>query len=226
MVRRKILLGSLTKTCKIRNDVVTLRLPIHCKLLEILIFEVCRIFAEQPYLAIMYQTLFLLGYYGLLRVGEISRSQHVLKAKDVHLALNKQKLLLILYSSKTHGKESLPQKIKIIGNEQDKCSKVILKRNFCPFKSTGAYLQARGTMFNDENEQFFIFRDRTAIAPHHVRAVLRSAILRVNLNPRHYGVHSFRIGRTCDLLKYGYTVEQTKQMGRWKSNAVYKYIRN
>ena len=113
----QILLGSLTKTCKLCNDVVTLRSPIHCKLLEILIFEVCRIFAEQPYLAIMYQTLFLLCYYGLLCVGKVSSSQHVLKAKDVHLAVNKQKLLLILYSSKTHGKESLLQKIKIVGNK-------------------------------------------------------------------------------------------------------------
>ena len=32
-----------------------------------------------------------MGYYGLMRIGEISMGPHVLKAKDIHIATNKQK---------------------------------------------------------------------------------------------------------------------------------------
>ena len=37
---QKVLLGSLTKACKIINDRVYTRLPIQCSLLEMILFEV------------------------------------------------------------------------------------------------------------------------------------------------------------------------------------------
>ena len=53
-------------------------------------------------------------------MGELTKSQHVIKAKNVHLAENKEKLRLVLYSSKTHGKESHLQNIKIVASDLDK----------------------------------------------------------------------------------------------------------
>ena len=55
-------------------------------------------------------------YYGLMRVGEVSQGDHPVKARDIHAATNKDKILVILRSSKTHGKSTYPQKIKITGN--------------------------------------------------------------------------------------------------------------
>ena len=46
--------------------------------------------------------LFATAYYGLFRVGEITDSQHAVKACDVHIGVNKRKLLFILRTSKTH----------------------------------------------------------------------------------------------------------------------------
>ena len=93
-------------------------MPIHFNLFEMILFELNRYYgATQPYLNITYRALLSLAYYGLMRIGELTTSQHSLKAKDVHIASNKNKILVILHSSKTHGKESLPQKIKI----SDKC---------------------------------------------------------------------------------------------------------
>ena len=40
-----------------------------------------------------------------------------------------------------------------------------------------------------------------------------------------YGMHSFRVARTTDLIKYHYSLEEVKRMGRWQSNTVYRYIR-
>ena len=110
-----VLVRSLANACKIINDTVRTRLPIQCSLLEMILFEIQRYFSplNQYYLELLYKTIFALCYYGLMRVGEVTKSQHVLKAKDVHIAQNKDKILLILYSSKTHTKGSRPQKIKI-----------------------------------------------------------------------------------------------------------------
>ena len=48
-----------------------------------------------------------------MHVGELTASPHVLHAKNIHIGTNKNKILLILYSSKTHGKANRPQEIKI-----------------------------------------------------------------------------------------------------------------
>ena len=49
---------------------------------------------------------------------------------------------------------------------------------------------------------------------------------RIYVNPKLYDMHSLRIGGATDLFKYGYSVEEIKRMGRWRSNVVYKYIRS
>ena len=98
-----ILLNAITKTCKSKNDVYKTRLPISKYLLEYILFKVERIFVAE-FTILLYQTAFLIAYYGLLRVGEITDSQHVIKAKNVLVGKNKDKLLIVLYSSKTHSK--------------------------------------------------------------------------------------------------------------------------
>ena len=110
----KLQLNALTKAFRMQNDVVQTCLSIMCKLLELILFELNMVFHDQFYLRVMYKTYFATSYYGLFRIGEVTWSQHVILAKDVHLAENKDKLLIVLYSSKTHGKESLPQLVKII----------------------------------------------------------------------------------------------------------------
>ena len=183
-------------------------------------FELEHMYASQPYLECLNKTIFIVAYYGLFRVGDITKSQHSIKACNVNIANNKDKLLFVLYSSKTHGKESRPQKVKISGTE--KYSKV--KRFFCPFKLTRKYIAMRGN-YIDTNEQFFIFRDRTPVTPLHLRTVLHQTLKRTGINENLYNCQSFRIGRTSDLVKMGYSIEEVKRFGCWKSNAVYKYIK-
>ena len=96
----KVLLNTLAKACKLKNDHVITRLPIQCKLLEILLFEVQRLFADQSYLEILYKAIFSHAYYGLFRIGELTKSKHAIKATNVHIASNKEKMLFVLHSSK------------------------------------------------------------------------------------------------------------------------------
>ena len=135
----KVLLTTIARACPIRNDIVITRLPIHIGLLEALLFELKRIFENsQPYLFFMYKALLCMGYYGLMRIGELALGSHTLKACNIHIAENKNKILMILYSSKTHSKESKPQKIKISENELQ--GKRQIKRFFCPFRAIRDYL--------------------------------------------------------------------------------------
>ena len=149
----EVLVNSLTKACKIINDKVLTRLPIHAKLLEMLLFELQRSYDRQIYLQFLYKTIFCFAYYGLFRVGELTKSPHVIKAANVNIGINKNKILIILYSSKTHGKELHPQKVKI-SEIAEECKKS--KRFFCPFRLARTYLNLRGN-FADVGEQFFTF---------------------------------------------------------------------
>ena len=57
----------------------------------------------------LYKAVFALAYYGLMHIGELTQGNHPVLAKDIHIAKNKDKIRLLLHSSKTHGKESFPQ---------------------------------------------------------------------------------------------------------------------
>ena len=142
--------------------------------------------------------------------------------------MNKQKMLFILYTSKTHGKESRPQKIRIkaVSNFEQRLNKKIWRNTalFCPFRCAQDYLVTRGGYFTT-SEPFFIFKDQSPLRPHQARTVLWDILKRLNLNSKLYDLRSFRIGRAMDLLKYGATIEQVKLVSHWRSNVVYKYIK-
>ena len=221
----KVLLSSLVRSCRLENDTVKTRLPIQKGLLEMILFEIDRFYINkknQPYLAVLFKAIFCLGYYGMLRVGELSYSDHSIKACNIHVGNNKDKILIVLYSSKTHGKESIPQKVKISALPTANLENKII---FCPFKLVTHYMDCRGDYLTDD-EQFFVFSDKSPVKPQHIRTTLRTLLSNLNLDPKLYDVHSLRGGRTVDLAKFNYNIERIKTMGRWRSNAVYRYLRN
>ena len=214
----KLMLCAITNGCKLENDRVITRLPIRVNLLEVLLYEIGRMHSTQRYLLTMYQTFFLFSYYGMMRVGELAQGPHVAKAKNVHVSLEMQRIMIVLYSSKTHAKESRPQKIKINGFGDS-------SEGFCPFKISKQYEKLRGGSLTDD-EQYFVFRDHSPVKPAHVRTVLKEALSRLGLDPSLYGMHSFRIGRATDLSRYKEPVDSIKHLGRWKSNAIFRYLRD
>ena len=86
-------------------------------------------------------------------------------------------------------------------------------------------MEIRGN-FIYPTEQFFVFKDGSLVTDNHAREVLKTCLQNLGLDPNMYGMHSFRVGRTTDLIKYNYSLEEVKRMGRWRSNVVYRYIRN
>ena len=139
----KFLLGAITKGCSIKNDKVITRLPIHRRILQLLLQKLDDIFDTQPFLRHLYKALFSTAYFGLFRVGELTKGDHPVKACDVHVGVNKKKMMLILRTSKTHWTSNKPQIIKICSH--DKKSKKsetsasivcreVNRQSFCPFQ--------------------------------------------------------------------------------------------
>ena len=91
-----------------------------------------------------------MSYYGLFRIGELTKGTHPILAKDVHIATNKKKLLLILHTSKAHWKGDKSQQIKI------KVSGSSKKDDNCPFHILQQYLKMRKG-YVTLSEPFFVF---------------------------------------------------------------------
>ena len=146
-----------------------------------------------------------------------------LKQKNVHIAVNKDKILLILYWSKTHGANNFKQKIKIQANVNCYYNTFKKKRFFCRFEVTCTFIWIWGG-YKEENGNFFIFHDQSPVCHHHFQKVMKDLIKRCNLEESLYGTHSLRIGRCSDLIRYGFPIDVVRRLGWWKSNAIYKYI--
>ena len=193
----KVLLATITKSCRLLNDKVKIKLPIKMGLPDAIMFELERSFGgsqPQPYLKIMYKAAFALAYYRLMRIGELASGSHPVLAKDVQIAHNKDKILLVLHTSKTHGKESLPQKIKIPALDEARLS----MKFFCPFKLVCHYMSYRGNYLH-QSEPCLVYSDHSPVTPTQFRNTLQQQIKKLDLDPMQYNTHSFRIGRTCDM---------------------------
>ena len=137
----------------------------------------------QPYLALLYQAIFIAMYFGLFRISEVTTGAHPVLAKDVHLGKNKRKILFVLRSSKTHCKSMHPQLVKISATAIKDHSSVKTQSNKiveelklpCPFQLLRKFAMVRGGYISDE-EPFFTFRDRTLVTTNNVRHCLKKVI--------------------------------------------------
>ena len=128
------LLNLLTRACKLKNDKVITKLPITKGLLGLLLRSIDTLFLQrqqQPYLAILFKAMFSAAYYGLLRIGEIADGPHVILAHNVHIGVNKQKMLFVLHTSKTDNLSDNPQIVKIKSKCKTKIPNIV--NPYCPF---------------------------------------------------------------------------------------------
>ena len=179
-------------------------------------------FSTQPYLQFLYKALFVTAYFGLFRICELTLtpSHHMVRAADVHIGKNKNKLMFVLHTPKMHNKGKKPQIIKIAAESFTRESS---RLEICPFQMVREYLNIRGLELKTD-EQFFVFSDGSLVTNSHFRSIMKSIRREAQLNDKLYGGHSFRSGRSIDLLNMGVSVETIKKLGCWKSNAVFTYL--
>lgn len=215
-------LRALIKACKYKNDRVVHRLPISETLLVKLIKQLDQIFSAQPYLNKLYRCMLVLGFYGMLRVGEMASGDHPVLARDVHFNHRLKKVQLILRTSKTHGRGDQPQYVKFSSDD----SRVFLyNKKFCPYTVVWEFMQVRGPKLS-ETDPFFVFGDNTPVKPYQMQAVLKRALSNFHLDPADFGIHSLRIGYATTLDHRHVSLDVIRRKGRWKgTNIVYRYIR-
>ena len=94
----------------------------------------------------------------------------------------------------------------------------------CPYELLSDYKRRR-KRYKVKTEPFFVFSDGSLVTPIHLRVCLKRAIKKAGFDESLYSSHSLRIGRTTDLFALGLSVETIKKLGRWRSNAIFRYIR-
>ena len=225
------LLMSLTRACHLKNDRVHTRLPIRKGMLSVLLQQVSKYYTarNQPYLVKLYQALFSTMYFGLFRISEVASGEHAVKACDIHIGFNKKKFLFVLHSSKTHEHSTALQLIKISSKTKKKKCKISWPKTTailpCPFQVLHEFARVRGG-YKSDTEPFFVFPDNSPISQQQLSNCLKLMLQTSGFNEKVYGTHSLRSGRSCDLFQLGLSIETIKKLGQWKSNAVFRYLKN
>lgn len=214
-------LAMIIHACKLHNDVLFIRLPIQLKLLNRMLQFVKDHYERnmgQLYLVAWLRAAFVMGYYGLMRILEITKGPHAVRAQDINYSHNKQRIVLYLRSSKTHLRADKPQIIHIQGNSKLK--------DCCPYKIITHYTNLRGRQAEYEDEQFLIHQDGTGITANQITSNFKQILINLQYDVTLYGFHSFRIGRATDRKKMGKSVKFIQDEGRWKrEESVLQYIR-
>lgn len=202
-------LRSMIKACKYKNDYVIHRMPISETLLVKLIKELDRLFHFQPFLCKLYRCMMVLGFYGMLWVGEMASGDHPILARDVHFNHRLKKVQIILHTSKTHGLGDQPQYVKFDTHD---LRVFLYSKKFCPYQVVCDYLQARGPKLSD-TDPFFVFSDNTPVKPYQMQAALKKALKNFGLNSQDFGIHSLRIGYATTLDHRHVSLDQIRRKG-------------
>ena len=185
------------------------RKPISHELL-LKLLHVVKVYPLSSYEKHMFSALYVLMYEAALRVSEILYSKlnsHNLQIEQLRL---NSKAVTIKFETYKHSQAASP---KIV---------VAATRDiYCPVKLVKKYLSVRkpgpGPIFLGTNSK--------PITRTYLVKYLKFFLRVLNLNPKFYNSHSFRIGKATDLAMRGFSDSKIALVGRWKSNAFKKYLK-
>ena len=91
----------------------------------------------------------------------------------------------------------------------------------CPVMALVQYLAKRG----DKPGPLFMLPNNKSLTRKTFCAALNKAFQELEMNPRTYNTHRFRIGAATSAKQAGISDSLLKTLGRWRSNAYQKYVR-
>ena len=91
----------------------------------------------------------------------------------------------------------------------------------CPVLAMNHYLK----ICRPTQGPLFQFRSGSPVTHKLVSTNLANILEFIGLNSKHYKHHSFRFGGTTHLANLGFSETYIRKIGRWKSNAMRRYIR-
>lgn len=190
------------------------RLPITRDILHKIIMATDHVVPSFPK-AVMCKAMFLLAFHGFLRVGEFTTtasndSSHVLQVGDAQFSDDGSSLLVTI----TFYKHSAQQPITL---DISRATNPLL----CPVRTLRTYLDTYGHTVGP----LFQFMDGKPVPYAFFMKTLDALLSFLGLDRRLYRGHSFRIGAATTAAANGVSEIVIQKMGRWKSDAVKRYIR-
>ena len=195
------------------------RLPITKFILDSLLTKlplVCR----EGLSYITFRAMFLLAFYAFLRIGEITvrnasvdptkliQTQDVVLLADPNGNLKALQLCINNWKSQIPG---VPFSLTVLAQPG----------KFCPVLALKNYLRMRGTL----PVPLFLNSDKSPVTRSKFGKVLKDVAQLAGFDQKRIKSHSFRIGAATTAAGLGFSEDQIKRMGRWRSEAVQKYIR-
>ena len=153
------------------------------------------------------KAMFALMFFAFLRISEVTKGEHNINMSQCHVTKSKIKLTFLSYKHST----GRPFKLDIQPTGGSTCPHMLLKE----------YVKLRG----HDGGPLFRFSDKLPLSRSYFSSMLRKAATAAKLDAKHISPHSFRIGATTWAAKRGFSTEQIKAMGRWRSTSFNSYIR-
>ena len=191
-----------------------LREPITIELLGKLVAAL-RPVSDSTYERKMFKAAYLLAFFGLFRIGEFvadtkGRAQRsVLLLSDI--AIQGNSLKVTIRFSKTDQK-GLSTGLTLKGQSGNP---------LCPVEAIKEFLASRGQRAGP----LFMHFNGTFLSRFQFNSMLASTIRFVEPQQRNIKAHSFRIGGATNAMCKGIPYSKIQEMGRWKSHAAKRYIR-
>lgn len=190
------------------------RLPITTNMLQHLC-QAAESLCSTNYTKYLIESMFLLAFHALLRVGEITvqslntSNPNLLMLSSI--SIDPQSLAITINFAKfKHSTSKVPSQLSIPPNQGQFQLPAILSK----------YLALRGP----SPGPLFIIHNKPVTRQFFTQS-LNQCLQYAGYDTSKYKSHSFRIGSATSAIERGATHEQVQQMGRWHSNAYRKYIR-
>ena len=195
------------------------RLPITKQILGTMLGHLSQVI-NKSYDNIIYRATFLLAFYAFLRIGEITISSvsadalKLVQIGDITMLGDSKgnykamKLCIRNWKSQIPG---VPFTLTILAQPSRACPVLAIKN----------YLRIRGTY----GGPLFTKQNKLSITRAQFSQALRQVIKKAGFDDSRIKGHNFRIGASTTAASLGFTEDQIQRMGRWRSDAVKKYIR-
>lgn len=206
---RKNIFGA-NKSAKAPDYRLQITSSILVKLVNALQFTVPNFFNR-----LLLQCLFSVAFHGFFRMGELiakSSSNYacIIQRKDVCFNGNSSVELILRHSKTMHNTHPITISLSKFSPPQ-----------VCPVTTLQLYLSVQ----KHRNGPLFQFHSGSTVSYQFVSTNLQNTVKFIGLNSQWYKGHSFRIGAATEAAKRGLSQIEIQKLGRWKSDAVHKYIR-
>ena len=188
-----------------------IRLPITLPLLD----RMCQclpIVCGSPYNRCLYKAMFLLAFFGFLRVGEMCCTNG-----PTHNILSIGNIVILpiegISITFTHYKHSKGKRHIIKVSSRGSIN--------CPVKALQSYIYLRG----QQPGPLFATASQLPVSRNAFTKILRDCINFLGMDSTFYKSHSFRIGAATYAAQCGMSDDRIRYMGRWASQAFIRYIR-